>query len=164
MKTQAAHRTNQQKDRPKPDASKKLSLIAGKQRKSGLKKRPVLPKGFGFVTIALADIREFQQLKELSGLSAETLASLMGTTTRTLQNKKSGKTSFDLPLTERLRKLIQLFKEGTELLRTKDQFSKWLKQPAYGLDYTIPFDLLKNPGGLDKVMDELSAIKYGDTV
>ncbi len=71
---------------------------------------------------------------------------------------------FDIALTERLRKLSQLFKEGNELFGKKEEFNKWLQKPSYGLDYNIPSELLKEPGGLDKVMTELNSIKFGDII
>ena len=38
----------------------------------------------------------------------------------------------------------------------KDQFHNWLQKPAYGLDYNTPDELLKQPGGLDKVLNEIT--------
>jgi putative toxin-antitoxin system antitoxin component (TIGR02293 family) len=107
---------------------------------------------------------EFFKLKDLSGFNNENLAGLLGTTHRTIHNKKNSGEPFDLAQTERLRKLSQFFTEGTAIFGTKNEFKKWLEKPAYGLDYAIPCDLLKQPGGIDKLMDELYAIKFGDTV
>jgi putative toxin-antitoxin system antitoxin component (TIGR02293 family) len=108
--------------------------------------------------------KEFFMLKEISGFNNENLAGLLGTTHRTIHNKKNSGEPFDLAQTERLRKLSQLFTEGNKIFSTKKEFSDWLEKPAYGLDYAIPYDLLQQPGGLDKVMDELYAIKFGDTI
>jgi uncharacterized protein (DUF2384 family) len=113
---------------------------------------------------ALAEVEEFQELKELCGLSVETLASVLGTTARNIQYKKVRKVPFDLPLTERLRKLSLLFLNGIEIFSSKEKLFDWLDQPAYGLDYAVPLNLLGEPGGLDKLLAELSAIKYGDTI
>jgi putative toxin-antitoxin system antitoxin component (TIGR02293 family) len=109
-------------------------------------------------------IQEFDYLKKISGYSADVLASLLGITSRTLQNKRSGQQLFDLPHTERLRKLIQLFQLGTEIFGTSTEFSSWLEKHAHGLDMQVPIDLLKQPGGLDLVTREIIAIKYGETV
>ena len=108
--------------------------------------------------------KEFFMLKEISGFNNENLAGLLGTTHRTIHNKKNSGEPFDIAQTERLRKLSRLFKEGNEIFGNKKEFGEWLGKPAYGLDYAIPYDLLQQPGGLDKVMDELFAIKFGDTV
>ncbi|MEO8415253.1 MAG: antitoxin Xre/MbcA/ParS toxin-binding domain-containing protein [Ginsengibacter sp.] len=108
--------------------------------------------------------KEFFMLKEISGFNNENLAGLLGTTHRTIHNKKNSGEPFDIAQTERLRKLSRLFKEGYEIFSNKKEFSEWLGKPAYGLDYAIPYDLLQQPGGLDSVMDELYAIKFGDTI
>ena len=108
--------------------------------------------------------KEFFLLKEISGFNNENLAALLGTTHRTIHNKKNSGEPFDLAQTERLRKLSQLFTEGNKIFGNKNEFREWLEKPAYGLDYVIPYDLLEQPGGLDKVMDELFAIKFGDSI
>jgi putative toxin-antitoxin system antitoxin component (TIGR02293 family) len=111
-----------------------------------------------------ASPKEFFLLKELSGLNNENLAALLGTTHRTIHNKKNSGEPFDLAQTERLRKLSQLFAEGNKIFGSKKEFCEWLEKPAYSLDYAIPYELLEQPGGLDKVIDELNAIKFGDTI
>jgi putative toxin-antitoxin system antitoxin component (TIGR02293 family) len=116
------------------------------------------------VEMGFSGIHEFDHLKKISGYSAEVLASFLGTTSRTLQNKRTRHLQFDLPLTERLRKLIQLFQQGIEIFGKPTEFSGWLEKPAYGLDMLIPVELLRQPGGLDLVSRELIAIKYGETI
>ena len=108
--------------------------------------------------------KEFFLLKDISGFTNEKLAMLIGTTYRTIHNKKNSGEPFDIGQTERLRKLTHLFKEGNEIFGNKKEFNEWLEKPAYGLDYVIPFELLNQPGGLDKIMDELNSIKFGDTI
>ena len=114
--------------------------------------------------LQLAYTEEFFLLKDISANSNENLATLLGTTTRTIQNKKNNAEPFDISQTERLRKLTKLFKEGNETFGNKDEFNKWMQAPSYGLDYAIPYELLKKPGGMDKIIDELNAIKFGDTI
>jgi len=111
-----------------------------------------------------ATVNEFSVLKDISGYANEDLAALVGITHRTIRNKKNNGESFDIAQTERLRKLSLLFKEGHEIFSNKEEFNGWLQKPAYGLDYDIPAELLKQPGGLDKVLNELNSIKFGDTV
>jgi putative toxin-antitoxin system antitoxin component (TIGR02293 family) len=111
-----------------------------------------------------ASTKEFFSLKDISGFNNENLAILLGTTQRTIQNKRNSGEYFDIAQTERLRKLTRLFKEGNELFGNYEEFNKWLQKPSYGLDYDIPSELLKQPGGLDKIMNELNSIKFGDTI
>lgn len=108
--------------------------------------------------------KEFFLLKDISGFTSENLAALLGTTHRTIHNKKNSGEPFDIAQTERLRKLSHLFKEGNEIFGNKKEFSEWLEKPAYGLDYVVPSELLKQPGGLDKVINELNSIKFGDAI
>ena len=142
--------TLQKKDRRKP---RTVATATAKKIHGALKHK---------VQNALPE--EFFSLKEISGFNNENLAALLGTTHRTIHNKKISGEPFDLAQTERLRKLSQLFTEGNKIFGNKKEFGEWLEKPAYGLDYSIPYDLLKQPGGLDKVTDELYAIKFGDTV
>jgi uncharacterized protein (DUF2384 family) len=146
---------------------KKQNFIPGQKNLPDLKDKkggPFSRKPGGHSSPALADIEEFQQLKQLSGITLELLSSILGTTARNIQYKKTRKAKFDLPLTDRLRKLIQFFMEGIELFGTNEQLNEWLKKPSYALDYTVPFELLGEPGGLDRLLVELSAIKYGDAI
>ena len=114
--------------------------------------------------ISHASVQEFSSLKDISGYNNEELATLVGITHRTIRNKKSNNELFDIAQTERLRKLNLLFSEGNEVFGDTDQFHNWLQKPAYGLDYNTPDELLKQPGGLDKVLNEVRGIKYGDTI
>lgn len=59
-----------------------------------------------------ASPKEFFLLKEASGYTIENLAPILGTTSRTILNKKNNKVPFNIPQTARLRKLSQLFEEG----------------------------------------------------
>lgn len=115
-------------------------------------------------TVQNASVKEFNSLKNIVGYNNEELAALVGITHRTIRNKKTNNELFDIAQTERLRKLKLLFAEGNEVFGNKTEFHMWLQQPAYGLDYSIPNELLKQPGGLDKVLNEVRGIKYGDTV
>ena len=115
-------------------------------------------------TIENASVKEFSSLKDVSGYNNEELAALVGITHRTIRNKKSNNELFDIAQTERLRKLNLLFIEGNEVFGNKDQFHNWLQKPAYGLDYNTPDELLKQPGGLDRVLNEVNSIKFGDTI
>lgn len=111
-----------------------------------------------------ATVKEFSALKDISGYNNESLAALVGISHRTIRNKSINNEKFDLAQTERLRKLHLLFIEGNDVFGNKQQFHTWLQKPAYGLDYSTPGELLQQPGGLDKVLNEINALKFGDTV
>ncbi len=115
-------------------------------------------------TVKNASSKEFFLLKDISGFNNKDLANMLGITHRTVHNKKNNNEFFDISQTERLRKLIHLFTEGAEIFGNKIQFKQWLHKPSYGLDYITPFELLHQPGGLDKVGDEINSIKFGDAI
>lgn len=138
----------------KKHSSTATLLTGAKKKMNGSMHQPV----------SHASVQEFSSLKDISGYSNEELATLVGITHRTIRNKKSNNELFDIAQTERLRKLNLLFSEGIEVFGNKDQFHNWLQQPAYGLDYNTPDELLKQPGGLDKVLTEVNGIKFGDTI
>ena len=139
----------------------KVNKTKPASRKSGL-----TPKANGTVDSKTGNAsgKEFSVLKEISGYNNDELAELIGITHRTIRNKKNNDEIFNIAQTERLRKLNLLFTEGNEVFGNKGEFHAWLQQPAYGLDYNTPDELLKQPGGLDKVLNEINGIKYGDTV
>lgn len=143
------------KEKVKINPAKKISAS-----KNGVTHKPNVKAH----TIENASVKEFSSLKDVSEYNNEELAALVGITHRTIRNKKSSNELFDIAQTERLRKLNLLFTVGNEVFGNKNEFHMWLQQPAYGLDYNIPDDLLKQPGGLDKVLTEVNSIKFGDTI
>jgi putative toxin-antitoxin system antitoxin component (TIGR02293 family) len=157
----------------KPAATKKTSrgskAVSGEYtsvrsaRGSAVQTHAVLG-AYHYMGSNFADFNEFVHLQDFSGMTTEQLAPVVGMTSRTLQNKKGSGTTFNLPVTERLRSIIELFEEGVKIFGNKEEFIAWLGKPAYGLDYAVPQELLQKPGGLRKVTAELSAIKFGDTV
>ncbi len=50
------------------------------------------------------------------------------------------------------------------LFNNQAEFTTWLEKPSYGLNNSVPYNLLKQPGGIDIVLNELSAIKYGEAL
>ena len=144
------------KPRPKPEKD----LIPAQKQKTSIKKI----NGAAHNAIGNSTINEFSELKNISGYSNDTLASLIGITHRTIRNKHFSSNLFNIAQTERLRKLAGLFEEGNVVFSNKQEFNKWLEQPSYALDYKTPYQLLQQPGGLDKVMQELRAIKFGDAI
>ena len=148
----------------KPTKNKTGDAVSVKTN-SSLRNGTAVKKTNGVLqSVKNATVKEFTLLKDISGYRNEELAALVGITHRTIRNKKNNEELFNIAQTERLRKLNLLFEEGNEIFNNKDQFNKWLQKPSYGLDYNIPSELLKQPGGLDKVMNELNSIKYGDTL
>ncbi len=109
------------------------------------------------------DSNVFFDLAILSSLNKERLADdLLGISLKTiLRYARQGK--FLLPsYTERVLKLMALYRKGIEVFGEKTYFNNWLRKPAFGIGGQIPYDFLALTTGIDLVMDELRRIEFGD--
>jgi putative toxin-antitoxin system antitoxin component (TIGR02293 family) len=95
-------------------------------------------------------------------LSADELADLLHTTTKTLRTYRTAKKRLGPAASEQVLKLLALARQGEEVFGTQAAFRRWLEKPAYGLDNQAPLALLETSGGIDLVADEVSRIAYGD--
>ncbi|MBD2768353.1 DUF2384 domain-containing protein [Hymenobacter sp. BT664] len=95
-------------------------------------------------------------------LSADELANLLHTTTKTLRAYREGKKRLGPAASEQVLKLLALSSQGAEVFGTISAFRRWLDKPAYGLDNQRPLALLETSGGIDLVADEVNRIAYGD--
>ena len=94
--------------------------------------------------------------------SADELANLLHTTTKTLRTYREGKTRLGPAASEQVLKLLALARQGEEVFGTVPAFRHWLDKPAYGLDNQPPLALLETSGGIDLVADEVNRIAHGD--
>jgi putative toxin-antitoxin system antitoxin component (TIGR02293 family) len=106
--------------------------------------------------------RAFFDMVSLSGIDRNKMADVMNVSLKTLlryqeQNKKLNATK-----SERVLKLIALYKKGEELFGDAGEFRKWMDQSAYGLGNMVPFELIHTSGGIDLIMEELKRIEFGD--
>jgi putative toxin-antitoxin system antitoxin component (TIGR02293 family) len=104
----------------------------------------------------------FFDVVSISGIDRNKLADLMNVSLKTLlryrqQNKKLSATK-----SERVLKLIALYKKGEEIFGSGSEFHKWMEEPSYGLGNMIPFDLMHTSGGIDLITEELKRIEFGD--
>ncbi len=104
----------------------------------------------------------FFELVESSGYRQEALAGLLELSVRTLNRYRKEHKKLNAKESELLVKLSALFRRGTEIFGSMQEFSHWLGEPAYGLDYQIPFSLLYTSEGVNLVTDEVERIAYGD--
>ncbi|GAC1379446.1 MAG: hypothetical protein NVS3B25_06420 [Hymenobacter sp.] len=95
-------------------------------------------------------------------LSADELAGLLHTTTKTLRTYREGKKSLGPAASEQILKLLALARLGEEVFGTLPAFRRWLAKPAFGLDNQPPLALLETSGGIDLVADEIDRIAHGD--
>ena len=95
-------------------------------------------------------------------LSADELANLLHTTTKTLRTYRQGKRRLAPAASEQVLKLLALARQGEEVFGTVAALRRWLDKPAYGLNGQSPLALLETSGGIDLVVDEVDRIAHGD--
>lgn len=95
-------------------------------------------------------------------LSADELANLLHTTTKTLRAYRDGKKRLGPAASEQVLKLLALASQGEEVFGSLTAFRRWLDKAAYGLDSQVPLALLETSGGIDLVADEVDRIAHGD--
>ena len=94
--------------------------------------------------------------------SADELADLLHTTTKTLRTYREGKKRLGPAASEQVLKLLALARLGEEVFGSVPAFRRWLDKPAHGLDHQPPLALLETSGGIDLVADEVARIAHGD--
>ncbi|OGX85250.1 hypothetical protein BEN47_02400 [Hymenobacter lapidarius] len=99
---------------------------------------------------------------ELLQLSADELADLLHTTTKTMRTYRQAKKRLAPAPSEQVLKLLTLARQGEEVFGSVPAFRRWLDKPAYGLDNQAPLLLLETSGGIDLVADEVDRIAHGD--
>ena len=99
---------------------------------------------------------------ELLQLTADELADLLHTTTKTMRTYRQAKKRLAPAASEQVLKLLALARQGEEVFGTVSAFRRWLDKPAYGLDNQPPLSLLETSGGIDLVADEVDRIAHGD--
>jgi len=106
--------------------------------------------------------RAFFDVVSLSGIDRNKMADLMNVSLKTLLRYKQQNKKLSAAKSERVLKLIALYKKGEEIFGNASEFHKWLDEPSYGLGEMVPFDLMHTSGGIDLIMEELKRIEFGD--
>lgn len=102
------------------------------------------------------------EVATLLKLSADGLADLLHTTTKTLRAYRDGKKRLGPAASEQILKLLALARQGEEVFGALPAFCRWLDKPAYGLNNQPPLALFETSGGIDLVADEVDCIAHGD--
>ena len=102
------------------------------------------------------------EVAALLKLSADELADLLHTTTKTLRTYRQAKKRLNPTASERVLKLLALARQSDEVFGDPASFWCWLSKPAHGLGGQPPLALLQTSGGIDLVAEEVGRIAYGD--
>jgi putative toxin-antitoxin system antitoxin component (TIGR02293 family) len=103
--------------------------------------------------------RSFENLKELSGLDYNTLATALGVSSKTLQRKEV----FDTAQSEKIYELAELYTLGTNYFG-REGFRRWMERPLFSLGNRAPLGLIDVSEGLDLLKTEIMRLQHGIAV
>ncbi|MEO6167844.1 MAG: antitoxin Xre/MbcA/ParS toxin-binding domain-containing protein [Chitinophagales bacterium] len=106
--------------------------------------------------------RAFFDVVSISGIDRNKLADLMNVSLKTLLRYKQQNKKLSATKSERVLKLIALYKKGNEIFGDTHAFRRWVEKPAYGLGSMTPIELMHTSGGIDLIQEELSRIEFGE--
>jgi uncharacterized protein (DUF2384 family) len=99
------------------------------------------------------------------GLNDQVLSKWLNITTRTFRNYKSNRA---LVLKDNIKEhiilILSLYKHGTEVFDTVENFEQWLSEKNYLLDNRAPADFLGTISGIRFIDNRLTALEYGENV
>ncbi len=108
------------------------------------------------------DPNSFKNLAGIMDVSVDELSEIVGVSERTFRNYSNANKMLDPITSEHILKIAKLYQQGIEVFGTKENFNDWLHKPAFAFDDDLPYELLKTPGGVDLIYDELQSIAFGD--
>ena len=108
--------------------------------------------------------RYFNYLKEITTLNDEIISTWLNINSKTLRAYRKPESISKDNIKEHLVLLISLYKHGTAVFETKENFDKWLVTENYFLDSKAPKNFLETTSGIQFIDDHLTAIEYGDNV
>lgn len=100
-------------------------------------------------------------LKELLGVSNESLAQLLGMSVRTFARLDRAKGVLDAVSSDRLHRVARLVGMAVDVLEDEAAAVRWLKMPQHALGDAVPLDLLGTDVGARAVEVLLGRMEYG---
>jgi putative toxin-antitoxin system antitoxin component (TIGR02293 family) len=104
---------------------------------------------------------EFDQMADLLGLDRTQLASVLGTSLRTMRRKAQTDARLSPATSDRLARIRGIYELASHVLGERDKASRWLTTASRGLGGEIPLQLLDTDIGTDRVQQELRQIEQG---
>jgi len=92
----------------------------------------------------------------------EFIAEMFNLSTKSISRYISENRKLNPSDSELVLKLLILHDKGVEIFGNKEDFTRWLEKPAYGLDNIAPIDIISTSDGIDLTLEELSRIEFGD--
>jgi len=100
------------------------------------------------------------KIKEKTDLDYDKLAKVLSVGRATLINKNGNK-PFNLPLSDRIVGLADLYEYGYEVFGDIENFNEWMVTSNHALGGMKPYDLIDTQYGKDEVRHLIGRIDYG---
>ena len=107
------------------------------------------------------DFEVFDEFSITYPLNLTDWSRILNMSERTIQRYKRESKKFDSIHTERLIMIMLLFKKGTEVFGSTENFLAWINSKSIALGGVKPTNLLDNSFGINMVRDELIKIEHG---
>ena len=107
-------------------------------------------------------VDEFDALRELLGLTVESLAAKVGISGATLSRRRQSGQPLDVGCSDRLLRFARLFRLATELYDGDEEAARrWLSKPARALDGEAPLEHAATEAGAREVESLLGRLEHG---
>jgi putative toxin-antitoxin system antitoxin component (TIGR02293 family) len=107
-------------------------------------------------------VREFDDLRDLLGLTVEGLAGKIGVSTATLSRRRQSGQPLDPGASDRLLRFARLFRLATELHDGDEEAARaWLTSPARALDGETPLARADTEAGAREVETLIGRLEHG---
>lgn len=104
----------------------------------------------------------FVQAAEKLGVSQEVLATKLGLVARTLNRKRKAHENLSPQESERILRVVRVWKRARTLFRNDHAIAEWLLRPTASLDHAAPLDLLDTDIGTAEVEGLITGLAYGN--
>jgi len=102
-----------------------------------------------------------RRVAEYYGISEARVATLLGTSERTLSRRKKEDKPLDSTESDRLYRLARIGARALEVFENADTARNWFNRPNRALGGAVPFELLDTDAGTEQVDELLTRIEYG---
>lgn len=110
------------------------------------------------------DFKSTQPLFDFLGFNQQDVADMMEVDPSTLFRWKKEDKKLNKLLTKAILDMDKLVAKGIRIFGSEEQFSEWLNTSNDALGDQKPFDLIKDPYGLELLDDALEAMSWGNVL
>ncbi len=118
----------------------------------------------GILQTKKIDHKYLSELKKLTNFNDENISELLDITVKTYRSYRKPNTEYKDSMKERILMLSSLFKHGTEVFGTPENFNEWLNSENFFFGRKKPVNMLNTVTGIKFLDDRLTGMEYGDNV